>query len=96
MSKFREPRAKHEVEELVRTFNEFFKMWQDQYSYGANFRFKYDPDTGRKSLEIMDIAPIDPNKPKTQGDARILSAGVTLEQALKEIVVGTPGKPASE
>lgn len=73
-------------EELLRivwSFNNQFSSWEVRHHCGANFRFVYDPSTGRKMLEVTDIAPEAPEKPSTN-DKRIAAAESILEAALKE------------
>ena len=44
--------------EVIKVFNQDFKDWEDLYDYRANFRFKYEEKTGRKTLDISDIEPM--------------------------------------
>ena len=74
--------AAMDLYDTVKAFNDSFKDWEDLYNYRANFRFKYDEKTGRKSLDIADIEPVN-TAPITQ--AQLDRAEKTVSEALKEV-----------
>jgi hypothetical protein len=68
--------------EVIKTFNQSFKDWEDIYEYRANFRFKYEEKTGRKTLDISDIEPVN-LAPLTRES--IQRAEEVVGNALKEV-----------
>jgi hypothetical protein len=66
------------LQTTVDFFNGDFQNWEEDYECGANFHFKYDPESGRKRMEISDLAPINPRpEPKA-----VEQAGEEISKAL--------------
>jgi hypothetical protein len=66
----------------VKEFNENFRSWEDLYNYRANFCFKYDEHSGRKSLDIADIEPVNTAAITA---AQLQAAGETIQEALEQV-----------
>lgn len=81
-----EEKAKKALQEyVVDPFNRLLKDWEDFSQYRANFQFTYDPETGRKRLGVLDLAPLDPKRPTDPSDPRVGSSEVILQEALKQV-----------
>ena len=83
MLNIEESLAATDLNDIVGAFNSSFTDWEDTHKNGANFRFVYNPETGRKYLKVMDIGDVDPTAPMA-GDPRIDLAGQTVAEALAE------------
>ncbi len=81
--------AATELQDLVESFNRSFSEWSKKHSCGANFGFKYSPESGEKQLTVMDLAPWDPSRPLTSDDPRAVAALEHLKQVIAQADAGS-------
>ena len=76
--------AVQDLHNIISAFNLSYREWESKHNCGANFAFRYDPETGKKNIEVLDVAATDPNKPASADDTRVINAQVMLNEALGE------------
>lgn len=74
--------ARADLADIVKSFNENFRDWEDIHEYRANFRFNYDEKSGRKILAIADIEPVN-MQPITPESLKV--AEETVGEALSHV-----------
>lgn len=77
---------------IVNNFNVDLRHWTEKYGFGANFKFSYEPASGRKFVEVLDLAPLPTDYPKDLKDARVVSAGEVIKSALEEVTNAGSGE----
>ena len=61
--------------DIITEFNERFADWQQQYSMGANFGFRYRKQDGLKEIVANEVVQVAEDRPKDEGDPRVRAAG---------------------
>lgn len=72
--------AASELEHFVTAFNAAYRLWERSTKCGANFRFRYEAQSGKKFMVIEDVSPEWPDKP-SKDDPRLKAAEEVIQKA---------------
>ena len=72
------------LQSVVNTFNHQLRSWEIAHQMGANFRFRYDAETGKKELTISDVSPARTDRPQKE-DAEVRNAAKVIGDALSQV-----------